>query len=84
MSTICVKIDGRDRIVPRDAYEKAKLKQIREFGYTSLTLSEVEKEVSACLDGKTLKNGLTVIGGFMEREVTPGSERPKPKTGGSK
>lgn len=37
MKEITVKIDGKRRIVPRDAYVKAKTKQLREFGCANLT-----------------------------------------------
>lgn len=69
--TLNIELDGMKRNVPRDAYVKAKTKQLVEFGYEGLTEAEVDAQVSALLEGKTLANGLTVIGGFMQNEVKP-------------
>ena len=62
-------IDGKIMDVPRAAYVKAKTKQLREFGYPSLSESEVDAQIDALIQGKQLSDGLTVIGKFMEREI---------------
>lgn len=63
------KIDGKSVECDRAAYVKAKTKQLREFGYPSLTEREVNEQIDCLIAGKTLGNGLTVIGKFMEEEV---------------
>jgi hypothetical protein len=65
-----VKIEGHPmREVPRDAYVKAKTKQLREFGYSGLTEEHVNEQVDAVLSKKEFGDGLTVIGKFMEGEL---------------
>jgi hypothetical protein len=67
--TLTISHDGKTKTVSRSVYAKAKLKQLREFGYTSLTLSEIENQISAILEGVEFGDGLTVIGMFMEDEI---------------
>lgn len=64
-----IKLEGREYTVPRKAYAIKKTAQLREFGYPSLTVDELEKQIDALLSGKNLGDGLTVIGMFMEGEV---------------
>lgn len=72
MKTIKVKLDGKpEGIVTRSVYVKAKTKQLREFGYPSLTEAEVDEQIDALLQNKEFGKGLTVIGMFMEGEVIP-------------
>jgi hypothetical protein len=66
---IKIKVDGKTYTVPRARYVIAKTKQLKEFGYANLTAGEVDLELTKILEGKTLKTGLTVIGGFMVGEV---------------
>lgn len=70
MKTLRVQIDDRPITeVPREAYVKAKTKQLREFGYNDLTEEHVNEQVDAVLEGKKFGAGLTVIGVFMEGEI---------------
>ena len=64
-----IKLDGRILEVDRAKYVKAKANQLREFGYTDLTDTEVDAQIDAVLSGKDYKTGKTIIGGFMEDEV---------------
>ena len=64
-----LEIDYQTAIAERTHYVKAKTKQLRKFGYANLKESEVDAQVTAILEGKTLENGLTVIGGFMKDEI---------------
>lgn len=66
---IKVNLDGKIGMVDREAYVKAKTKQLREFGYPTLTEDETDAQVSALLDRKEFGKGLTVIGMFMEGEI---------------
>lgn len=68
---IKVKINDKVGHVPRGTYVAAKTKQLQEFGYPSLSEQHVNEQIDALLAGKTLSNGLTVIGGFMKDEVLP-------------
>ncbi len=67
--TLNLSIDGEKLSAPRNAYAKAKLKQLSEFGYNDLDLKTVQSEIDMILAGKTLKDGLTIIGGFMVDEI---------------
>lgn len=73
MNLLRVKLDGHPiKEVPREAYVKAKTKQLRKFGYRTLTEDEVDKQIDALLGQKSLGDGLTVIGMFIKGEiVTP-------------
>lgn len=62
-------IDGRPAVVPREAYVKAKTKQLKEFGYGDLDEAHVDEQITALLEGKKFGKGLTVIGMFMEKEI---------------
>jgi hypothetical protein len=66
---IKLKIDGKTVEAPRSRYAAAKLKQLREFGYPSLTRKEVDEQIDAVLTGKKFGEGLTVIGMFMQDEI---------------
>lgn len=73
--TLIISIDGSPKSeVPRDKYVKAKTKQMREFGYPSLTEQECDNQITALLAGKEFGKGLTVIGMFMEGEVLEAKE----------
>lgn len=66
MKYVKVKIDGRPAVeVPSSAYVRAKTKQLIEFGYPTLTETDVSEQLEALLAGKKL----TVVGKFMEDEV---------------
>ncbi|HYG24497.1 MAG TPA: hypothetical protein VEH04_17090 [Verrucomicrobiae bacterium] len=70
VKTLRVKIEDRPAIeVSREAYVKAKTKQLREFGYGTLTEQHVDEQVDAVLSNKEIGAGLTVIGAFMQGEV---------------
>jgi len=62
-------VDGKPITAYRSKYAKAKLKQLREFGYSNLTLGEVNTQLDLLLAGKT--DALTIIGMMMEDEVKP-------------
>lgn len=62
---IKIKIDDEEKIVDKKDYIKAKHKQLKEFGYTSLTEDEVAKQLEKVI----LKEKLNVIGMWMENEV---------------
>lgn len=64
-AAIMVKIEGKERVVERKDYVRAKTAQLREFGYTTLEPETVDAEISAIL----AKEPLSVIGKFMEDEV---------------
>lgn len=70
MSELRVTIDGKSVVCDRRHYVTAKTKQLREFGYPSLTEKEVDEQVSAVLAGKKLLEGLDVIGGFIKGEIS--------------
>jgi hypothetical protein len=57
------------RVVTKAQYARAKWKQLKEFGYATLTLEHTLEQLELVLAGKTMKDGLTVIGKFMEGEV---------------
>lgn len=69
LGDIRVKVNGVDGMVTRAAYVRAKTKQLREFGYPSLTESDVNEQIDAVLAKKSFGEGLTVIGMFMKDEV---------------
>lgn len=69
VETINIIIDGNKRTVSRADYARAKLKTLREFGYTSLKLTEVEDQLAAALAGKQIGAGLNVIGGFIKSDL---------------
>jgi len=62
---INVNIDGRKGVVSSCHYIKAKTKQLREFGYSTLTEDEVKVQLCKLLNNEELD----VIGMFMEDEV---------------
>lgn len=67
---IKVSIDGRPaKAVTRKVYVEAKTKQLRAFGYTTLTEKEVDEQITALLEKKSFGDGLTVIGMFMDGEI---------------
>jgi len=74
-STLRIKLEGREYTVPRKAYAIKKTAQLREFGYTSLTVDELEAQIDALMADKKLGDGLTVIGMFMEGEVLSKANR---------
>jgi hypothetical protein len=69
LGDIRVRIEGKEGVVDRTKYVQAKTKQLREFGYSTLTEAEVNEQIDALLAKKTFGEGLTVIGMFMEGEV---------------
>lgn len=60
-----VEINGRMVTTEREAYVKAKTKQLREFGYSDLSKEHVSEQVDAVLSGTSL----SVIGMFMKEEI---------------
>jgi hypothetical protein len=62
---INVNIDGHRATVAAAHYIKAKTKQLREFGYPTLTEETVETQLRKIL----AKQELDVIGMFMEGEI---------------
>lgn len=50
-------------------YVKAKVKQLKEFGYESLTFEDAASQLEHVLAGHDMEQGLTVIGMFMRDEV---------------
>lgn len=60
-----IEIEGIRKTVATAAYISAKTKQLREFGYETLTEEGLRKQLIALL----AKKPLTVIGMFMESEV---------------
>lgn len=67
---LIITIDGKRVPCPRKQYVKAKTRQLKKFGYANLTEEEVDQQVTAVLEGKKLTKGLTVIGGFMQGEIS--------------
>lgn len=67
--TLQVNLGGRMGEVNRSEYVTAKTKQLREFGYPTVTQQEINEQITALLEGKTFGNGLTVIGMFMDDEI---------------
>jgi len=62
------------RTVTKDQYVRAKLTQLKEFGYTSLTYDDTMAQLEIVLTGATTKDGkavpgLSIIGMFMRDEV---------------
>ena len=66
LGDINVNIDGRRATVAAAHYIKAKTKQLREFGYTTLTEEEVEKQLRMILEKEEVSG---VIGMFMRDEI---------------
>lgn len=60
-----IRVEGQDRAVLSADYVAVKLKQLREFGYESLTADGVREELRRCIAGERL----SVIGSFMTDEV---------------
>lgn len=75
MSNIKVKVDGQWATVPRAAYIKAKTKQLREFGYPTLTEKAVADQLDLVLAGKKVGTGLDVIGAFIEGDIDFGTPK---------
>lgn len=69
MTLLRIRYDNKEKTVSREDYERAKLRHLREFGYPKLTLAEVQEQIDALLAKKEFRDGLTVIGMFMEDEV---------------
>ena len=67
---IRVEIDGRNLAVPFDHYAKAKWKQLREFGYSDLTLDDAKNQLELVLSGEKEigKGKLSIIGKFIETD----------------
>lgn len=63
-----IKIEDRTDEVDRTVYAKAKLAQMREFGY-DITLKHLDEQIDAVLARKKFGKGLTIIGKFIEDEV---------------
>lgn len=62
---ITLDIEGQSRRVLRSDYVTAKTKQLRKFGYPSLTEQEVSDELDCLANNKPI----TVIGHFMKYEI---------------
>jgi len=76
MNFIKISIDGRPAITVRKAdYVRSKTKDLQEFGYRDLTESAVAEQLEAVLAGKTLADGLSVIGGFIEGDIVIGETK---------
>ncbi len=63
--TIKIKLDSGNHIVSKAAYIKAKTGDLRNFGYSNLTESEVANQLEKILNGEELD----VIGMFMESDI---------------
>ena len=63
--TIMLNISGGRRVFKSD-YVRLKTKDLREFGYASITEKEVEDQVDKLLNGS---GGLTVIGLFCKDDI---------------
>lgn len=64
--TIKVSIEAKPAMeVSRKVYVEAKTKQLRAFGYSTLTAEAVDEQITAILE----KKPLTVVGMFMEDEI---------------
>lgn len=74
-TTLRIKLEGREYKVPRKAYAIKKTAQLKEFGYPSLTVDEVEAQIDALMNNKKLGDGLTVIGMFMEGEILSSADK---------
>lgn len=60
-----VNLNGKEGYVTTNQYVVARTKDLREFGYNTLTQKEVEDQVLKILNGEKLN----VIGMFMENEI---------------
>ena len=67
--TLRIRMDGEEHDVPRKAYVTAKAKQMREFGYPSVTEDGINEQIEALSAKKEFGKGLTVIGMFMKDEI---------------
>jgi hypothetical protein len=76
MDTLKLTLDGKVRTVAKADYIKAKGKQLREFGYNDLTDEHVAAQLEILLEKKKagatvgMKDGITVIGLLMQKEVS--------------
>lgn len=69
---IAVEIDGRRVMADKADYVRAKARQLRGFGYESLTEADVARQLDLVLAGaRNVAGGLTVIGMHMVDEVQP-------------
>ena len=62
-SAMSFEVDGERREVETDSYVAMKVKQLREFGFPTVTAETVEKELLRLLGGQKWK---TVIGCMIE------------------
>ena len=62
---IKINLEGRILPVKKSAYVKVKTKDLREFGYTSLTEEDVSNQLEKVINGEEL----SVIGMFIEKDI---------------
>lgn len=65
MDTIKIRVEGTRKLVSKSAYVKAKTRQLREFGYETLTEDEVTRQLDVILSG----GEPNVIGMFIEGDL---------------
>lgn len=74
---LTIKHEGKEVRMLRGRYVNAKTRSLREFGYSNLTETHVSKQLDLVLLGKTLSNGLDVIGAFMKDEIVSSNPMPR-------
>ena len=62
---IKINLEGKILYVKKNAYVKVKTKDLREFGYTSLTEEDVSNQLEKVINGEDL----SVIGMFIEKDI---------------
>ena len=58
--------DGKELSVSKDSYVRLKCRDLREFGYSSLTQDEVREELDALLRGEESQS---IIGRFIQSDI---------------
>jgi len=72
----------KPRKVSKYDYVKAKVKQLKEFGYESLKFEDAAAQLEHALNGHDMDSGLDVIGMFMKDEVSrPETTNSQPNEG---
>lgn len=64
------KVKLKEGYADRNQYIKAKLRALREFGYSTLTEDVVRDQLALAEAGKTMEEGLDVIGMFISDDLS--------------
>jgi len=65
MGTIKIDLDGRIVNVDKEQYISAKTKDLKEYGYESLTRQDVANQLEKVIKGEELD----IIGMFIEKDI---------------